>query len=199
MARTSDIQVAGTSLYFLPVHMRVPLKFGTEITTGATCARVQMRVKNAAGQMAEGWGETPLSVQWVWPSKSSYEMRLKALQTFCIELARVWASFDERGHALEVGHNLLENVLPGILKNFNHSRKGTEPVPWLAALVCCSAFDIALHDAYGITNNVPVYQTYTSEFLNRDLSEYLTPAAGSDVSFVNQYPGSFFRGQPLNR
>jgi len=198
MARSFDIQVAGTSLYFLPVQMRVPLKFGTEITTGVTCARVRMRVKNVKGKMAEGWGETPLSVQWVWPSKSSYEIRHKALQTFCMELARVWASFDGRGHALEIGHNFLENVLPGMLKDFNHARKGSEPMPWLAALVCCSAFDIALHDAYGIINKVPTYKTYTSEFLNRDLSEYLASAEGSDVSFVGQYPGSFFRGEPLN-
>ncbi len=199
MAHSSDIQATGTSLYFLPVPMRVPLKFGTEITTGVICARVQMRVKNARGDNAEGWGETPLSVQWVWPSHSSYEMRSKSLQAFCIQLAEAWANFDETGHALEIGHAFLENAFPRLLKDFNHFRKDAEPMPWLAALVCCSAFDIALHDAYGNINRLPTYRTYTSEFLNRDLSEYLSPATGSNISFVNKYPETFFRREPPQR
>ena len=36
-----------------------------------------------------------------------------------------------------------------LLAGFNAGRAEQEPMPWLAALVCCSAFDIALHDAYG--------------------------------------------------
>ena len=31
-------------------------------------------------------------------------------------------------------------------------------MPWLAALVCCSAFDLALHDAYGVLHGVPTYR-----------------------------------------
>ena len=46
-------------------------------------------------------------------------------------------------------------------------------MPWLAALVCCSAFDVALHDAYGVLHNVPTYQTYNREFMSwGDLANY---------------------------
>ena len=67
-----------------------------------------------------------------------------------------------------------------------------QKMPWLAALVCCSAFDLALHDAYGILHGVPVYSTYNATYMNGDLAAYLTPAEGSDVSFAGMYPQDFF-------
>ena len=89
-------------IYFLPVQTRVPLKFGPEITTSVTCARVALRVVDDRGNQAEGWGETPLSVQWVWPSALPYEARHEALKRFCQALAPAWMSFQQRGHALEL-------------------------------------------------------------------------------------------------
>ncbi len=177
-------------LWFLPVETRVPLKFGTETLTSVTCAWVALRVSGSGGKTAEGWGETPLSVQWVWPSDLSYETRHEALKSFCGVLARAWASFDRAGHPMETGHAFLEDALPGLLNSFNAERAGVE-MPWLAALVCCSAFDIALHDAYGRLHGVPVYSTYNDHWMNTDLSAYLRPAAGSGVSFQGLHPEDF--------
>jgi len=64
-------------------------------------------------------------------------------------------------------------------------------MPWLAALVCCSAFDIALHDAYGMLHGVPIYQTYNRRFMNCDLSHFLKPDETSNVSFEGKYPEDF--------
>ena len=64
----NQCQVTGVAVWFLPVTTRVPLKFGTEALTSVTCARVQITVRGVEGRSASGWGETPLSVQWVWPS-----------------------------------------------------------------------------------------------------------------------------------
>ena len=191
MSKTTDATPKEVALYFLPVETRVPLKFGAEVVTQATCARVRMRIENAAGDSAEGWGETPLSVTWVWPSSLSYEERATALKEFCVKLAEAWAEFTESGHPIEVGHVFQENTLRDLLKEYNTSRGESEPMPWLAALVCCSAFDIALHDAYGVLNARPTYDTYTQDFMNADLAAYLTPADGAAACFSGQYPADF--------
>ncbi len=64
------IRPVAVDLYFLPVQTRVPLKFGPETLTSVICARVAMTVTDGRGNQAQGWGETPLSVQWTWPSQS---------------------------------------------------------------------------------------------------------------------------------
>ncbi|PIY41848.1 MAG: hypothetical protein COZ06_26165, partial [Armatimonadetes bacterium CG_4_10_14_3_um_filter_66_18] len=74
----------------------------------------------------------------------------------------------------------------------NADRAGQEPMPWLAALICCSAFDQAVHDAYGNLHGVPVYQTYNADYMSQDLSAYLQPAEGADVTFAGKYPADFF-------
>ena len=63
----TNVRPAAARLYFLPVQTRMPLKFGAETLTSVTCARVALTVQGADGRTANGWGETPLSVQWVWP------------------------------------------------------------------------------------------------------------------------------------
>ncbi|MFP4500847.1 MAG: enolase C-terminal domain-like protein [Candidatus Hydrogenedentota bacterium] len=190
MPKPTDIRPAAADLYFLPVETRVPLKFGTETLTSVTCARVCLRVTDGQGNTAEGWGETPLSVQWVWPSQLSYEERHGALKDFCRMLTPAWASFEVSGHPIEVGHAFQEGPLEQLLEAFNKERGGA-PMPWLAALVCCSLFDIALHDAYGQLHGVPVYTTYNADYMNTDLSHFLTPAPDTGVRFTGRYPDDF--------
>ena len=192
MGKATDIGTVGAALYFLPVQTRVALKFGTETLTQVTCARACVKVSDEQGRTAEGWGETPLSVQWVWPSATAYEERHAALKAFCLELADLWASIRTRGHPIELGHGFLETVLPGWLQGFNQRhRRGREPMPWLAALVCCSPFDLAVHDAYGQLHGCPTYETYHAGFMNRDLGCYLRSAQQSGVSFQGKYPADF--------
>ncbi|MHC1767647.1 MAG: enolase C-terminal domain-like protein [Verrucomicrobiia bacterium] len=192
MKHPTDIHPTGATLYFLPVRTRVPLKFGPETLTEVTCARVSLRVVDRQGKMAEGWGETPLSVQWVWPSRKPYQARHEALMHFCRELAQAWATFAETGHPIEVGHAFKEQVLPKHLALANANLPaGAEPIPWLAALVCCSAFDIALHDAYGQLLGCDVYATYGPEHMHHDLAHFLTPVKGSEVSFSGKFPSEF--------
>lgn len=189
----TDISPAGVDLYFIPVKTRVPLKFGPETLTSVICARVCVTVADNRGRKAQGWGETPLSVQWTWPSSLSYQERCDAMQLFCRMLAEAWAKFDQQGHPMELGSEFIETVLPALLKKLNMDRGKAEPMPHLAALVCCSAFDLAVHDAYGKLLERDVYSTYNAEFMNRDLSSFIEPAEGCDVSFAGKYPEDFFR------
>ncbi len=192
MPDSTDVKPVDVVLRFLPVETRVPLKFGPETLTFVTCARVCMEVEGAAGARACGWGETPLSVQWVWPSSLPYEDRHQALRAFCALLADEWRRVGDTGHAFEIGHAFIFGRLADLLARFNANRDDEAKMPWLAALVCCSAFDLALHDAYGVLHGVPTYSTYNAGYMNRDLAAYLTPAEGSDVSFAGLYPQDFF-------
>jgi L-alanine-DL-glutamate epimerase-like enolase superfamily enzyme len=191
MAKRTDIGAVGAELFFIPVETRVPLKFGPETLTHVTCARVRLRVTDERGHTADGWGETPLSIQWAWPADLSYEERHEAMKALCRALAESWAAFDTRGHPIEVGHTFLDSELPHLLDEANAERPGDAAMPWLAALICCSAFDIALHDAYGKLLGESTYATYTPDFMNADLAAYLRPAEGADVSFEGLYPADF--------
>ncbi|MDP6795257.1 MAG: enolase C-terminal domain-like protein [Verrucomicrobiota bacterium] len=196
MAKPTDIRIAAAELFFLPVETRLPLKFGPETLTHVTCARVRLTIRLANGSAAAGWGETPLSVQWVWPSALPYEPRHQALKQFCIRLAKAWAAFDVLGHPLELGHDFQQTELPGLLEAFNANCPAGEPMPWLAALVCCSPFDIALHDAFGQALGRRTYETYKAEFLSSDLGQFLEPANGSGVEFAGRFPGDFLDANP---
>jgi len=196
-------RVVATEVYFLPISTRLPLKFGAETVTSVTCARVRLRVEAARGAgvsgnaRAEGWGETPLSVQWVWPSRVAYEERHECFLELCRRIAACWPSFRAEGHPLETGHAFLEGPLHDVLNGLNRERAGRELVPWLAALVAASAFDLALHDAYANLVGESVYDTYGPRHLDFDLRRFLEPAEGSDVSFDGKRPADYLARKPL--
>src|SRR5215472_7583749 len=104
-------RITAVRIYFIPIQTRVPLKFGTETLNSVTCARAAVKVVDEQGNQAEGWGETPLSVQWVWPSSIPYDKRHTALKRFCCRLASAWMQFKQPGHPLEIGHAFQEQVL----------------------------------------------------------------------------------------
>jgi L-alanine-DL-glutamate epimerase-like enolase superfamily enzyme len=197
MGKETDIKPAAVKLYFLPVETRVPLKFGTETLTSVICGRACMTVTDDKGNKAEGWGETPLSVQWAWPSSIAYQDRAEAMKSFCCNLAKAWSQFKFSGHPIEIGHEFTKSVLPNLLKQLNNKRyPQLESMPWLAALICCSLFDIALHDAYGNLHEIDIYDTYNSKFMNNDLSTYLEPMDGKNISFKGKYPADFLLYPP---
>ena len=200
MTKLTDIRVVSARLYFFPVQLRLPLKFGTQTATSVTVARASVTVENGSGKRAEGWGETPLSVQWVWPSPVPYEVRHDAMKDFCRELTGAWSEFDAQGHAMEVGYDFQREMLPVLLARFNQQQGlANTPMPWLAALVCCSLFDIAVHDAYGNVNTAFIYDTYTDKFLSRDLAAFLEPADKLPVTFSGKFPQEFLLESPPHR
>ena len=202
MPKATDIRVIKAEFKPISLVQRVPLKFGKETVSRATCARVKVTVRSADGREAQGWGETPLSAAWAWPSTLPFGQRSDAMEIFCERLADAWSDFDVTGHPIEVGQAFNLQALDALLKTSNDERcsdpKDTEALamPHLAALICNSAFDIAMHDAFGMLVGLPIYQTYNSQFMNRDLGHYLESASGSNVSFAKRYPDEFFVLQP---
>ena len=194
MAKPSDIKPKAVSLYFLPVETRVPLKFGTEVTTHVTVARVSITVETRGGTTATGWGETPLSVQWVWPQEGNFDGRHQALKQFCRRLVKAWTRFEHCGDPIDLGVSFQKEVLQSEFQTFNASRSGDDQMPWLAALVCCSLFDIAIHDAFGRAAGLPIFQAYGPSHLNRPLSDYLT--GPRQEHFADKYPSDFLVANP---
>ncbi len=193
--KPSDVRVVGVQLYLLPVRTRVPLKFGSETLTAVTCARVRMTVEDRRGRRASGWGETPLSVQWAWPGPWPYETRLLAMVEFCRRVAAAWLEFAEMRHPLELGFEFNQAELPELRQSFVVPSLEVR-LPRLAALVCASPFDIALHDAYGVLHSVDTYATYNAQWMSCDLAAFLDPAFGADVSFHSKYPADFLAASP---
>ncbi|MBI1371469.1 MAG: hypothetical protein GC159_01725 [Phycisphaera sp.] len=189
MPHDQDVRVTGCELYFLPVTTRVPLKFGTEALTSVTCARAKVTVADATGRTAHGWGETPLSVQWVWPSTDPYEPRHQAIKDFTTRVAEAWVDSGLTGHPIEIGYDFQRELLPGLRTEFNK----TSALPYLAALLCTSVIDQAVHDAYGVLHGVDIYETYNRNYMTRSLGEFLTPADNAEgrVSFDGVFPDAF--------
>jgi L-alanine-DL-glutamate epimerase-like enolase superfamily enzyme len=195
--RPTDARVSRVDLYFSPVATRIPLKFGSETLTTVTCARVRIQLMDRHGRTAEGWGETPLSVQWAWPGSASYAERHAAMMEFCKLLAQAWAQYENWGHPIEVGNAFQRDLVGPLTEEFNESRGSASPMPHLAALVCCSAFDIALHDAYGQLHDVPVYKTYNGQYMSCDLGDFITPASDAAITFRGQYPAQYLAAEPV--
>ncbi|MGC4007374.1 MAG: hypothetical protein QM811_31325 [Pirellulales bacterium] len=201
MTHAPHMRLTGAELYFLPVTTRVPLKFGGETLTAVSVARVKLNVRDDAGRTAIGWGESPLSVQWGWPSNASYAARHDAMTRFCRVLGEALLAANLSGHALEIGSDFQERVLPGLLSRTNSTRPETlsgpeGEMPLLAALLCLAPWDSALHDAYGRLVERDVYETYGPEFLSRDLSAYLAPAIDTAIRFAGRYPRDYFVPKP---
>lgn len=186
----TDVRVTAAEVFFIPVTMRVPLKFGPETVTSVVCLRVRVTVTGQDGKTAQGWGETPLSVSWVWPSTLSVAVRAQRMQDFSKLLAERLVASGFSGHPMEIGQDFMHGPLAAATKEANEQAGGDE-MPYLGSLVAFSAFDIAIHDAYGILHNRDIYTTYNADFMSRDLSAYITPEEGSGISFQGRYPQDY--------
>lgn len=165
-------------LNFIPVTMRLPLKFGAETIHSIQIAHVEFEAYGAVGR-----GETPLSVGWAWPSDLSFAFREKVMCDFCRFLAENWSA--PASDPMSAGYEFLTRNLPRLHAEFNE--KHQVGMPHLAALICASAFDIALHDAFGLAHRIPTYRTYNRKFMEHDLCRFF-----DDPEFRGKYPEDYF-------
>jgi L-alanine-DL-glutamate epimerase-like enolase superfamily enzyme len=188
--KNTDIRVTAADIQFLPITLRVPLKFGPETVKDVVCLRVQVTVEDREGRQARGWGETPLSVSWVWPSALTVAERTTRMQAFSEVVGRLLVESALVGHPMEIAQDFQHDAMMDALAKESSGAEASA-MPYLAALVAFSAFDIAVHDAFGVLLDRDVYSTYNAEFMNRDLATYLEPD-GQGVDFVGRYPQDYF-------
>lgn len=162
------ITIRDVSIGYDHFRYRTPIKFGGVALDRVTILNVLMDVESAAGKTSTGFGSMPLGNVWAWPTRTlSYDQTLDAMQQFAGETASLYCN-RVGDHPIDITHALEPELLAFITRG-----SLAEPMPALAKLVVGSAFDAALHDAYGKLHGLNCYQTYGPEFVQHDLGWYL--------------------------
>jgi len=188
-----DVSIVKVETAFFPFQNRVPLKFGHEVSNGGETVMVTVTVRGEDGREMCGYGETPLAAAWSWPSGMLQSERVDRMRAFCTALQQAWSAEKTVGHPMEIGSHFLENLLAPCLDAENADRPDEKKMPYLAALVCCSAFDLAVYDAYASLHGIAVFDCFNDRYMNRDLSTYYTSEYAP--LFEGAYPEAFLLGR----
>lgn len=193
MPNPRDVAIREVSTRYQQYGYRTPIKFGGRISSSMTLLDVEMRIEGRAGQPALGSGSMPLGNTWSFPSDLvGSEKTLEAMRVLAERIRKVTAGFREFGHPVEIMTGLEHQFLAAAAA-VSRELALAEPIPKLCTLVVASPFDAALHDAYGKLHGLNVYRAYGRDFMNRDLSAYLTD------EFKGEYLDRYTLRQPKRR
>ncbi len=186
--RTTDIRIKEVRHSYENYMYRTPIKFGGTVLDRVTLINVDVVVALPNGKTQRGFGSMPLGNIWAYPSKTmSYDETLGAMKELADRIRKITADYNETAHPVDINH-VLE---PAYLKAAAEiSKKLKEPIPKLATLVVASAFDAAIHDAFGKIHNRSTYATYGPDLMAHDLSHYLGKEFKGEYlqQYVNKTP-----------
>ena len=181
-SRPNDVRIVGVEHDFEDYRYRAPYQFGGRTVDRVTILNVRCRVRTASGREALGIGSMTLGNAWAFPA-APHDQGLGAMKALADAIRPVTGSCAESGHPIDL-FRVLEPAYLGEAEAVSVARRLTTPIPKLCTLVVASAFDAAIHDAYGKVHGVSSYATYGPAFMTHDLSADLGPA---------------FRGEHLDR
>jgi L-alanine-DL-glutamate epimerase-like enolase superfamily enzyme len=174
-SKPTDIRVEDISFGFEDYGYRTPIKFGGVAIDRVTILNVDGVVRQTTGRTGKGFGSMPLGNVWSFPSKVlSYDDTLRAMKALTERIGRIIADYKEFGHPIDLTWALEPTYLQAASK-VSEELKLPEPIPTLCTLVVASAFDAAIHDAFGKLHGLNCYRTYGKDFVTHDLSHYLGP------------------------
>lgn len=193
MTKSTDIALKQVAWTQNRHAYRTPIKFGGRVVTEAVVVDVQIDVETRDGRRGTGSGSMPMGNAWAWPTPHvSGEQTLAAMLEFIREVASLTAAFRGSGHPLEITHDLAQEH-PAISQRVRAKLRLPEQMPRLAELVAASPFEAAIYDAYGKALAANSYNLLGAEWVNSDLSRYLT----SD--FAGEYLDRYTLRQPKPR
>jgi L-alanine-DL-glutamate epimerase-like enolase superfamily enzyme len=182
--KPTDIHVDEISVAFEDFLYRTPIKFGGTALDRVTLVNVNCRVSTRGGKSAGGFGSMPLGNVWSFPSKTlTYDQTLGAMKALVKRVAQVGRSCRDFGHPIDLTLQL-EPAYEQAASEIGAHLQLAEKIPILCTLVAASAFDAALHDAFGKLHGLNCYHTYGPDFMSHDLGHYL---------------GADFKGEHLDR
>jgi L-alanine-DL-glutamate epimerase-like enolase superfamily enzyme len=191
--RSTDIRIEDVSIDFKDYAYRVPIKFGGTVTSRITILNVNCAVSSLGGKTATGFGQMPLANAWAFPSRVlSFDTTAGAMKTLAGLISTMTGSLKEYGHPIDL-YWVLEPHYLKLAEGVSQELKLAEPIPKLCTLVTASAFDAAVHDAYGKLHGVNCYYTYGPGFMNHDLSCYVGP------EYKGEYPEKYLLKEPKPR
>lgn len=152
---------------------RAPYKFGGFAVDRVTLLNVACVVRLPSGRSSKGFGSMTMGNNWSFPSRVlTYDQTLGAMKALAEKINVLTGSYREYGHPIDINCALEPSYL-GAAKEVTRELHLPEPVPKLCTLVTASAFDAAVHDAFGKIHGRNVYQTYGPDLLPNDVSKYL--------------------------
>jgi L-alanine-DL-glutamate epimerase-like enolase superfamily enzyme len=182
VSRPNDIRIVEVDHGFEDFRYRTPYQFGGRSSDRVTILNVNCRVRTTGGREAWGFGSMTLGSSWSFPAVP-YDAGLGAMMALADALRPLTKDCDDTGHPIDL-FRVLEPEYLRAAESVSRARALPVPIPKLCTLVVASAFDAALHDAYGKAFGVSCYDTYGSSFMTRDLSHDL---------------GTAFKGEYLDR
>lgn len=191
--RKTDICIEDVSISYQEYLYRTPLKFGGHVVDRETVLNVNCSVRTAGGQVAKGFGSMPLGNTWSFPSKTlPYDATLGAMKALADQIAKITSGHKEFGHPIDINW-VLDPLYRKAAADVSQSLRLPEPIPTLCTLVTASAFDAAVHDAFGKVHHLNCYHTYGPEFMSHDLSYYLGP------EYKGEFPSRYVLKEPKPR
>jgi L-alanine-DL-glutamate epimerase-like enolase superfamily enzyme len=183
--KATDIRIRDVYFEYEDFRYRTPIKFGGVALDRVTILNARITAESGAGTTATGSGSMPLGNVWAFPSRVlTYDQTLAAMRFVASRVAEDYRSCGLTGHPIDVTHRLEPELLHAG-NDYTALNQLAEPVSKLAVLVVASAFDAALHDAYGRLHGRSCYRCYGPEFLANDLGHYL--GAEFDGLFLHNY------------
>jgi L-alanine-DL-glutamate epimerase-like enolase superfamily enzyme len=181
----SSIRIQEVRSSFEEFTYRAPMKFRASVVNSVTILNVIL-VGEVDGRRTQGFGSMPLGNVWAFPSAClSTAETLAAMKHLAGKLKTIVEECRIAAHPIEINHCLEPSYFQAA-----ETMPLAEPMPPLCTLVVASAFDAAVHDAYGKALGRSSYQTYGVADIDHDLARYL------DEQFRGEYPDQYVSGVP---
>lgn len=174
MAKPTDVRLLSVETKTEQFPYRSPIKFGGRVVTDVTLVHTIVEVETRGGKRGRGYGSMPMGNVWAWPGTVPAADTERALVEFATRINRRANELKETAHPLDLTHLLSQQYEP-LAAEVVRDLKLAEPMPKLAQMVAASSLEAAIHDAQGRTLGANSYDLLGPEFVDRDLSHYLTP------------------------
>ncbi len=182
-SRPTDARILTVDHQFEEFRYRAPYQFGGRSVDRVTILNVNCRVRTGDRREATGFGSMTLGNAWAFPA-APQEAGIGAMTALAAQIATVTADCDDSGHPIDL-FRVLEPAYLRAAAALSRTRSLPAPIPKLCTLVVASAFDAAIHDAYGKAFGVSSYETYGPAFMRSDLSIDLGPRFKGE--FLDRY------------